>query len=356
MMVMMAEEAPLNGRNRMLAAMRGEDRLDGTGFAPITMMYAADLIGETYRRYETEAEIQARGQIAVAERFDSSVVSAISDPGVEAHDLGARVEFPEQSPAHMVEEDSLLKEATDLVPLVGRGPVAPESGERMSNRLAAVRTMKERVGDALLVEGWVEGPCAESADLRGINRLMMDFFGDPSFLTDLLDFVTAQAIAFARAQLDAGADIIGIGDAAASLVGPDIYKEWIAPRTRKYVDAVHGAGGLVRLHICGRTEQLADTIGTYGVDMIDVDFGNDIVAMRAAFEANDPDGVGPAIAGNIDPVTELKDGTPDRLASRLEECREAAGDRFIVGAGCEVPRGTPEANLDAMMEFARNGA
>lgn len=321
-------------------------------FVPITMMYAADLIGERYVDYETRASVQVAGQLAIAERFGASVVSAISDPAVEAADLGAHVEFPENSPAHLVEERSLLAETDALADLTSGGLIRPESGTRMANRLEAVRLLRERAGQTHIVEGWVEGPCAEAADLRGINRLMMDFFGEEAFLTELLDFITEQEILFARAQIEAGADVIGIGDAASSLVGPEIYATWIAPRTRRYVEAIHEAGGLVRLHICGRTEQLAPTIATYGVDMIDIDFGNDIAAMRGAFAEGAADGVGPAIAGNIDPVTELKNGTPETITRRLTECREAAGSRFMVGAGCEVPRDTPEANLNAMREFA----
>lgn len=338
-------------RERLHAALAGEPA-DGFGFVPITMMYAADLIGARYVDYETKAEVQVAGQLAIAERFGAAVISAISDPTVEAHDLGAHVEFPESTPAHVVEGRSLLTDPSALTDLTGRGPIDPASGRRMSNRLEAVRMLRERAGDELVVEGWVEGPCAEAADLRGINRLMMDFYGDPDFLGDLLDFVTEQEIAFSLAQLEAGAELIGIGDAAASLIGPELYADWIAPRTRRYVEAIHAAGGLVRLHICGRTQQLAPTIATYGVDMIDIDFGNDIAAMRADFAAGAADGVGPAIGGNIDPVTELKDGTPELLAGRLTECRTAAGERFLVGAGCEVPRGTPEANLDAMLAFA----
>lgn len=340
----------------MLASLQGDTTSGPIGFAPITMMYAADLVGESYKRYETTASVQAAGQIAIAERFGASVVSVISDPAVEAHDLGAHVEFPDDSPAHLVEEKSLLAETGDLASLVSRGVVAPENGARMANRLAAVQQLHEKTQGDLLVEGWVEGPCAEAADLRGINRLMMDFFGDTEFLAELLDFIAEQEIAFAQAQINAGADIIGIGDAASSLVGPDLYAEWIVPRTRRYVEAIHEAGALVRLHICGRTEQLAPSIARLGVDMIDVDFGNDIEAMRSEFEAVEGPGGGPAVAGNIDPVTELKDGTPDHIAGRLAGCRRAAGTRFIVGAGCEVPRGTPPENLEAMRRFAEEPA
>ena len=342
----------MNERERFFASLAGETA-SGYAFVPITMMYAADLTGVSYREYETQAPLQIAGQQAIAERFGASVVSAISDPAVEAADLGAHVSFPESSPAHMVEEHSLLAEVSALHGLVSRGTVAPENGRRMANRLEVIRGLREAVGEQCIVEGWVEGPCAEAADLRGINRVMMDFFGDPDFLTELLDFITEQEILFARAQIDAGADIIGIGDAASSLVGPELYEQWMAPRTQRYVDAIHEAGALVRLHICGRTEQLAPVIARYGIDMIDIDAGNDIGSMRASFAAAAPDGVGPAIAGNLNPVTELKEGDPSLITRRLHESRDAAGPRFMAGAGCEVPRSTPEENLSTMRAFAR---
>lgn len=344
----------MSPRETFFASLAGKTE-PGYAFVPITMMYAADLIGERYVDYQTSASVQVAGQLAIAERFGASVVSVISDPAVEAADLGAYVKFPESSPAYLVEERSLLADTAGLAALTARGPLEPEQCTRMANRLESVRTLHEQAGKTHIVEGWVEGPCAEAADLRGINRLMMDFFGEEAFLNELFDFITEQEILFAQAQLEAGADVIGIGDAASSLVGPELYEEWIAPRTQRYVDAIHAAGGLVRLHICGRTEQLAPTIAGYGVDMIDIDFGNDIAAMREAFAAAADDGIGPAIAGNIDPVTELKDGTPEQITRRLTECRAAAGPRFMVGAGCEVPRGTPEENVQAMRQFAERG-
>ena len=59
------------------------------------------------------------------------------------------------------------------------------------------------------------------------------------------------------------------------------------------------------------------------------------------------------LLGNIDPVRVLKDGTPESVYNAVAECHRQAGDRFIVGAGCEVPRGTPPANVGAMVRYAR---
>ncbi|MFP4484202.1 MAG: uroporphyrinogen decarboxylase family protein [Spirochaetaceae bacterium] len=330
------------GRETSLHAFAGR-QTEEYPFYPITMMYAADLIGKPYREYATNAEVLVEGQVAIAERFGASHVSAISDPCVESSDLGAPVHFYDDFPPANVEENALVAEKSALTRLA---VVDPSRGERMSNRLEAVRLLAEGVGDDCLVEGWVEGPCAEAADLRGINRIMMDFFDDKEFVESLLDFVTAQEIAFALAQINAGADIIGIGDAASSLIGPEIYSEFILPRTQKYFEAIHKAGALVRLHICGRIEPLYPYLGELEIDLIDVD------AMNPLPEAREILGERPVICANLDPVAEVKNGTPESIENRLAETVNEVQRKFAVGAGCEIPRGTPEENLLAMRAFA----
>ena len=96
---------------------------------------------------------------------------------MEAADWGARVVFFEDQPPAVDEEAALLADRARLATL--RAP-DPGEGRRMGNRLRAVQLLKERAGGGLAVEGWVEGPCAEAADLRGINRLMTDFFDEPA--------------------------------------------------------------------------------------------------------------------------------------------------------------------------------
>ena len=49
--------------------------------------------------------------------------------------------------------------------------------------------LRNKTSDRRLVEGWIEGPCAEAADLRGINNIMLDFYDDPQFVHTLLEFV-----------------------------------------------------------------------------------------------------------------------------------------------------------------------
>jgi MtaA/CmuA family methyltransferase len=176
---------------------------------------------------------------------------------------------------------------------------------------------------------------------------MLDFIDDPAFVQDIFSFTVEGAIRFAFAQIEAGADIIGIGDAAASLTGPRIYNEFIWPWEKKLVDAIHGMGGRVRLHICGNTRRILDGMGRLGCDMVDIDYP---VPME---QARSQTGPRQTLTGNLDPVRGLRNSSPEIIAQSLEALRQQAGERWIVAAGCEVVRDTPHENLRAIVEFAQ---
>jgi MtaA/CmuA family methyltransferase len=218
----------------------------------------------------------------------------------------------------------------------------------MHDRVKAVAQLKERVAGDKLVEGWVEGPCAEAADLRGINTLMMDLYEDPEFARDLFAFVTELALRFGRAQIEAGADSVGVGDAAASLIGPHLYEEMVWPFEQRLVNGLRESGGRARLHICGNTSPILGAMGRLGCDIVDLDFP---VSMAQARDAMGPH---QTLLGNIDPVRALRDGTPDSVYEAISHCHRDARSPYIVGAGCEVPRGTPPENLRAMHDYARS--
>lgn len=333
----------MNGCERVLATIAGS-RTDSLPLMPITMMLAADQIGVKYRDYVTDHRIMVEAQIRTAEAFDFDYVSGISDPAREAADCGATVQFFDDQPPAIVEAGALLSDKTRLVHLKVPDPLG---GGRMHDRVKAIELFKQRVGRQKLIEGWVEGPIAEGADLRGLNTLMLDFIDQPAFVRDLFAFAVELALGFAKAQIDAGADIIGVGDAAASLVGPRIYREHVWPFEKQLVDGIHTMGGRVRLHICGKTRLLFEDIGKLGCEIVDLDW------MAPLDEARAKMGPDQVLLGNIDPVRVLRNGTPQTVAEAIRQCHQQSGARYIVGAGCEVPRGTPPDNILAMRDYAR---
>jgi MtaA/CmuA family methyltransferase len=324
-------------RSIVLAHLAGQE-VGHIPVMPITMMFAAQLAGVRYGDYCRDHRLLARAQLAVAERFDFDHVSCISDPTREASDLGAQITWFDDQPPAMDEGAALLADPRRLVHLVAPEPT---SGPRMLDRVRAAETLR-RAAPRRIVEGWVEGPCGEAATLRGINTLMLDF------VNDLFDFVTGLAERFARAQVEAGVDVVGIGDPAASLVGPHFYAEFVWPRERRLIEAVHRLGVKARLHICGDTSRLVGLMGQLGADIVDLDSPVSLAEARAA--------VGPSqvLLGNLAPVSLMFEGTRQQVTDGLARCHAAAGSRWIIGAGCEIPRGTPPENVAALAAYGRS--
>lgn len=334
----------MNGYERILAMFEGKPT-DCLPLMPITMMFAADQAGVPYGRYASDYRVLVEAQLLTAERFDFDYVSCISDPARETADCGGAVHYFDNQPPAIDEVNALLADKRVLARLKVPDPLG---GGRMFDRVQAAALFRQRIGGQRLIEGWIEGPCAEAADLRGINRLMLDFYDDPDFVRNLFDFILEMEVAFARAQVEAGVDLVGIGDAAASLVGPQIYEEFVWPYEKRMIDRLHALGTRVRLHICGNISRILEPIGRLGCEMVDLDY---MVSVAEARRAMGPQQV---LLGNLDPVRALRDGTPESVRSAVAECHRQAGPRYIVGAGCEVPRDTPAENVRAMTEYARS--
>lgn len=318
------------------------ERLSGTlaGQAPervlnfdLMMTFAAHHIARPLSEYYLDYRTLTRANYAVVADFGIDIVQAISDPYREAADLGSPVEFPHDDLPIL--KNYLLSDRTRFDEL---RVLDPGSGPRMSDRLSAVREYREQVGGRLPILGWVEGALAEAADLRGVGTLMTDLYDEPEWVEALLEFCTEQAIAFAVAQLDAGADIIGIGDAIASQISPRMYRKFALPYEQRIIAAIHDKGGLARLHICGDTTKLLPSVAETGADIVDIDWMVPIDLAALSLPES-------AVCGNIDPVAVLLQGSTDDVREGTVACRERGGSRFIAMAGCEVPDRTPDDNL-----------
>ena len=324
----------MNARERLRATVAGEHVQRPLNF-DIMMTFAAHHAGWLLSEYYLDHQALVSANLAVVEDFGLDLVQAISDPYREAADLGSPVQFPDDGLPILTQHR--LAERSDLA---GLHLVDPGSGRRMSDRLAAITELVAQVGEELPVMGWVEGALAEAADLRGVSTLMTDLYDDPEWVLELLELCLAQASAFAIAQIEAGADIIGIGDAIASQISPRMYRRYALPYEQRLIETIHDHGALARLHICGNTSKLLPDAATSGAEIIDVDW---MVPFAAAAETFD--GLTPC--GNFDPVAVMLQGTPADVFEATLACRRQAGPRFISMAGCEIPDGTPPENLRA---------
>jgi len=335
-------EKRLNSRERVFAMLKG-GQVDHLPLMPITMQFAGDLIGRKYYDYAMDYRVLVEGQLRVAEEFDFDYVSCISDPTREAADCGAAIIYGQDSPPAIDNQNSLLADKSKLANLKIPDPLG---GGRMHDRIKAAALFKDKMANDKIIEGWIEGPCAEGADLRGISTIMMDFYEEPAFIRKLFEFVIEMELNFARCQIEAGVDLMGIGDAAASLIGPQLYEEFVWPYEKRLIDGVHKLGAAVRLHICGDTRGILEGMGRLGCEIVDLDY------LAPISEGREKMGSAQVLLGNIDPVSVLRNSTPQQIYRAIEQCHNQAGRNFIVGAGCEVTRDTPHENLRMLADYA----
>jgi MtaA/CmuA family methyltransferase len=322
-------------KERIYAILKG-DSFDRPAVTPIFMAWAANYIGHPYRDYYLDGDVLVEAQLAVTRAFNLDQISAISDPWREASAYGVEFDYPPDGIGKP--KDTLIKTRDDISHIE---LLDIENSERMKQRVESVRKMAAEIGQTHSVLGWIEGPLAEYADLRGLESALMDLIDNPQMFTDAADVIVQNAIAFALAQIEAGADMIGIGDAAASLIGGALYKEYILPFEQKLIAAIHEAGAAVKLHICGNTIGIVQHMAETGADIIDVDWMNPLDKARQL--------VGPEVTlcGNFDPSAVLLQGSPEDVADAAKNCLKAGGHKFILMPGCEIPPATPEQNIRA---------
>jgi MtaA/CmuA family methyltransferase len=256
----------------------------------------------------------------------------------EANDWGLPLIWLEDNVPHPA--DALVKERADLRQIKF---CDPWDGPRMRDRLEAIKLFRQERPEVYLL-GNVEGCWAQALSLRGMDQSMMDLVLAPELLRELMDAILPHEIAFAKAQVEVGAESIMLGDSAASLVSQEHYVEFIWPYEKELLGAIRELGATAKLHICGNITRLLPHIAELPVDMVDVDSMVDLKECRRV--------LGPDLClwGNFNPVTILLQSTPERVRSECRRCIAESGPRYVLSPGCEVPPDTPADNFAAACE------
>jgi MtaA/CmuA family methyltransferase len=335
---------------RRLRALLAGEPVDRLPVQPLVMMLAARHAGITYTDYVTDARRLAEAQLRFAEAFGIDCLMTCSDPARELIDIcgDESVSWEASGPA-IVEERAALRDKHRLSRLRVPDPTAPG---RMRERITSIGIMRSSIGPEASIVGWIEGPLALAQELRGLGSLMLDLYDDPEFVTDLLDFTSRVGMRYWEPQAEAGADTIGMSDAAASMMSPEQYEAQVFPAQLRVVEHIRARRPdvIVRLHMCGRTTHLLPVMGRLPVDIYELDFPVDLVQGRSILG---PDRV---ILGNVSTIGVLLRGTPEQVYEAAADCHRACGPRHIVGSGCEVSPDTPPENLHALVAYARDHA
>ncbi len=329
----------MTSKQRCLTAIRGEP-VDRVPVFPLLMFFAQKRLGVTYRDFATNGHVMAQAQLKARADFGVDAITSCTDAFRISADLGGEMVYPDDKPPYLARP--LVTGRRDLERLSRPDPTVG----RMADRVCGTREMVKAVGDECLVLGWVDMPFAEACSVCGVAEFMLMMFDEPALAHALLEFLTGIVVDFTKAQLEAGAPMIGAGDAAASLISPEQFREFALPYEQCVCDAAHAAGGLVKLHICGNTTALLPDMVRSGADLFNVDHLVDFARAVGVYRAANK-----CFKGNLNPVADLFQATPEQCRQRaLQRLTVAAGARYMLSAGCEVPGETPDDVFRAFCE------
>jgi len=311
-------------------------------FRPILMQFAAEYMGSNYGHFASDYKVLVEANLRCMDDFDLDLLGLISDPYRETSAFGAGVQFiPNGVPRCL---NLIVNSMEDVLNL--KNPDVYKA-KRTLDRIKAGELLSKKTQGNIPIIGWIEGPLAEACDLAGVENMMMQLMIDPDFTNRLMDKCMITAKDFAKAQIEAGCEIIGMGDAVCSQIDVDTYNFFVRDRHHEIIDFIHGLGGKIKLHICGNTTHLLPSYTKFNLDILDLDWQVDISGAREILGGN------VIIAGNINPVTVQNKSRDEVFKMSQTLVKKHKDERFILSAGCEISVLTPPENLKAMSEATK---
>ena len=229
----------------------------------------------------------------------------------------------------------------------------PLKDGRMPEKLKAIRKLREYFKDSVVIVGSCAAPFSAIGLTFSIQESMLLMYTDPEFLHDAMDYWKEFYKRYIKAQRDAGADAIWLGDcnAYSSMVSVPQYVEHILPVTKDLVNYCEKELDIMIWMHNSETE-LEHVLShlPLGVSFESIGPEGNIQEIRNATKGIQP------ISGNLDPIRILLEGNPESISADVKRimkiCKDGGG--FIFNSGEMNPRMIPEENMDAYMTTAKS--
>ena len=333
---------------RVQAVLRGEIP-DYLPVIPQSFMFAMSDGGYSIGTVNRSPAIMAECHLECREKYgyDGCVIDV--DDSTLAEACGAKVIYRDDNVAVVKESEPVL---TDLRQIDDLKIPDPKKDGRLSEWLETTSRIAEKIGKEAVVMGRADqGPFNLLCLLRGTQDFMLDLLEeDEEVILHALEWATEAHVAFAKAQLEAGATMTSMGDAYASpnLVSPDIYRRYAKPYEEKVVEQVQTAEKAYSIHICGDTNKIIEDMGQTGARILEVDWKLDMGKARRVIPEN------VVLMGNVNPSDPLYLGGPEEVDQAVKNVVEAVcGKGLIISSGCAIGANTSPENMKALITAAR---
>lgn len=167
---------------------------------------------------------------------------------IEAEVLGSEINMGTLQCEPKIQKEKFATAAdVQFVPL---GSI--EKNARAGAVVQSIYNLSHKYPDVPAV-GSLTGPVSTAASIVDPMRFLKDLRKDKENSHKVLEYVTGHLIEFAQLMVDNGATAISIADPTATgeILGPKMFGEYAVKYLNKLIDAIHGMGVPVIVHICG---------------------------------------------------------------------------------------------------------
>lgn len=302
--------------------------------------------GLTTKECLRDPEKMAKGKLAASERFGDDAIVAGTDLFVEPEALGSTVTVYEHT---AVVTEYFIKEKSDIEKL--KIP-DPKTDGRMPFVCEEIRLLKKAVGDTKIVVPVTGGPVTTASQLYGPEQLLIAMIEDPKWVHRLLRICADTSLKYWAALVEAGAHAIVLLDpfTANTILSPEQYEEFAMPYIKEIFEFSWSKGVVGVNHVCADTSMIWEQMSSVGALALQVDYPISMADCKKQVGAKI------CISGNVHPIDYMLYGTPESVYWKCREVIEesANGSGFILGSGCDLNPDTPEENILAMVQAAKD--
>jgi uroporphyrinogen-III decarboxylase len=189
--------------------------------------------------------------------------------------------------------------------------------------------------------------------LLGLEETMLLIATQPELLQRACEFFVELQARYIRAQIEAGAHAIWMGDcnAFSGMLSLRQYRQFALPSCRRLIERAHECGAIVHLHNSEISLPYLAAECETGADIINCGPAADIAAVHESLRGK------VCFSGNLDPIEALLRGTPEEVAREtVRIVGGASGGGYLFCTGEMNPRDVPIENMRAMIAAARGEA
>jgi uroporphyrinogen decarboxylase len=303
------------------------------------------LFGTTYEEYCQDGKKMAECQIRSISHFDYDWCWLQVDDCFEFEPLGVGTKG----------EGNILRATCEYLPFTSetiqnlKMPDSKKDG-RMPSLLEGINRVKEHYGDSLCVVGRTAAPLTAVSLTFGMTETLLMLYDNPRLVEEAVKFFVDYQTKFGLAQYEAGADAIWFGECNASshLISPDQYTEF-AFEPADIVAKEYKKHGWIFLHASEENPDYIKKMIDLNISILSVGPGVNIETAKEICSGK------MCLMGNVNPILTLERGTVEDVRRETEQIVRAAapGGGYCLDSGEMVPRDTPEENMQAMIETAR---